>query len=76
MRTIVFLALTCFVSYIGAISNLGNNAHPLLFMVILYGSWIPFVLYVRGRCRRIAARKRRAYLQDRYRRVYLHRYRY
>lgn len=77
MRTI-FFALTCFVSYFGAVANLGNHHYPFLFIIIAFGSWAPFLLYYRGIARRREARRRRAYLQERCMRVYLYKngYRY
>lgn len=78
MRTIVFFALTCFVSSFGAIANLGNHQYPDLFALILFGSWIPFMLYYRLRSRRIAAARRRAYFLEKHLCIYLrqNRYRY
>jgi hypothetical protein len=78
MRTILFFAMTGFVSYFEAVANLGNHQYPLLFILIAFGSWVPFLLYYRGIARRREARRRRAYLQERCMRAYLHQngYRY
>lgn len=72
MRTI-FFALTYFASYIGAVANLGNHQYPFLFIIIAFGSWVPYILYTRESRRRKRANQRRAYLQEACIRSYLRR---
>lgn len=71
MRTILFFALSCFVSSIGALANLGNHQHPLLPFFILYGAWLPFILYYRSRHRHITAGRRRVWMHEQCMRTYL-----
>lgn len=56
MKTLVYFILTCFIST-GAFFAASNMKEPFPAFAVAFGIWIPFVIYLTRRQRRIAERK-------------------